>query len=83
MSIIAASGSKLEELKLAEGNIFIFCYNNNIKYLNVPESCFELYCYNNKITELNLPVSIGKVECDLLQVINYEWCEELELTIFL
>jgi len=41
----------------------IFCYNNQLTELNLPNGVEYVWCYNNQLTELVLPNGVESVSC--------------------
>ena len=42
----------------------VYCSNNNLTELIIPEGCKYVYCDNNNLTELILPEGCKYVFCD-------------------
>jgi len=50
------------EFKISS-NKEVYCWNNQLTELNIPNGVKYVYCYNNQLTELNLPNGVEKVFC--------------------
>lgn len=44
--------------------VSVFCQNNKLKEIDVPETVVTLNCVNNQIKELKLPESVKYLYCD-------------------
>ena len=42
----------------------LYCNENELSELVIPEGVLRVYCYSNNITELNLPSSLEYLYCD-------------------
>ena len=52
-----------EEVEFKIDNNYVFCSNNQLTELHIPNGVENVYCSNNKLTELNLPNGVEKVYC--------------------
>ena len=50
-----------KEFKIS--NNTVYCFNNQLSELDLPNGVERVYCFNNQLTELDLPDSVIYVNC--------------------
>ena len=53
---------------IKQGSKEVYCHNNQLTELNLPDGVRVVYCWGNQLTELILPDGVKWVSCDNNQI---------------
>ena len=65
-----------------EGVEWLYCRNNHLTELNLPEGLNGLWCRKNKLNSLKLPKSLNVISCDFMDGIEEQDRKERQIEFF-
>ena len=71
-----------EKVVFKISNKSVYCYNNKLTELNIPNGVESVFCHNNKLTALHLPNGVENVNCSNNQLTELRLPDSVEKVYF-
>ncbi len=76
------SGYRITSIFISDDKDCIWCDNNLLTELIIPEGVTNIACEKNKITSLNLPFSVEVIWCDMMDKLEEQYKKNIDIYIY-